>query len=138
MPNWTDLLKQSPMIVNHFKGKIERARQEKRNKGLPDELTKDDLQPIMESALNMVRSNVPKSNMRPENIEEMGIVLKKSGIGGEFGLRDSEIDLMAGIAKEQLGQPVIAPMPMPQGFQNLPPELKQLLMKQNPQTGGMR
>jgi hypothetical protein len=132
MPNYMELLKQYPMIVNTYKGKIERARQMKREQGLSDELTREDLEPIMKNALNMVKSNIPASMKRPETIEELAVELKKSGVAKEFGLRDSEIDTMIEVTKEQLN----VPAPMPQYNQSSPP--KNFIKSQTPRTSGIR
>jgi hypothetical protein len=132
--DYMSMLKQYPMIVNHYKSKIEYARKLKRDKGLSDELTREDLEPIMNNALNMVKSNVPSSMKRPENISELAVELKKSGIAKEFGLRDSEIDTITAIATEK---PAIkpAPTPMPQRAMN---NFKKLVSPTRPSAGEMR
>ncbi len=125
------ILKQYPMIVNTYKSKIEYARKLKRDKGLSDELTREDLEPIMNNALNMVKSNVPSSMKSPENIEELAVELKKSGVAKELGLRDSEIDTMTTIATEKLAVPVSLPQRAINNF-------KVLTRNKNPQTGEIR
>jgi len=127
------MLKQYPMIVNHYKSKIENVRKVKRSQGLPDELTREDLEPIMNNALSMVKSNIPASMNKPENIAELAQELKDSGIAKEFGLRDSEIDTITAIATEKLAT---KPAPLPQRALN---NFKKLVStKNNPQTGEIR
>jgi hypothetical protein len=113
------MIKEYPAIINTYKGKVEYARKLKRDKGLPDDLTREDVEPILNNALNMVRSNVPASMKKPKNIQELAKMLKESGVAKMFGLRDNEIDMIGQIATEKLNtQPIVAPMPIAQSNQS--------------------
>jgi hypothetical protein len=127
--NWSVMLKDNPLIVNTYKRKIEFARQQKKDKGQSDELTRDDLEPIMISALNMVKTNTPPGVKAPKDTDELAVMFRDSGMGGMFGIHDSEIEPIAGAAPQQAEggeggitleqlmamaqqqQPIVAPMP---------------------------
>lgn len=147
--NWSVMLKDNPLILNTYKRKIEFARQQKRDKGLTDELTREDLEPILVNALNMVKTNTPPGVKAPKDTDELAVMFRDSGVGGMFGVRDSEMEAIAGVAPEQAGgeggitleqlmamaqqqQPIVAPMP--QGRTQAP---RMPMQKISPQTGGI-
>ena len=146
MPNWSVMLKDNPLIVNTYKRKIEFARQQKRDKKLTDELTREDLEPILVNALNMVKTNTPPGVKAPKDTDELIMMFRDSGIAGVFGIRDSEMSAIGGAPQEQgeggitleqlmamsQQQPIVAPMP--QGKSQSP---RMPMQKINPQTGGM-
>jgi hypothetical protein len=143
------MLKDNPLIVNTYKRKVEFARQQKKEKGQSDELTREDLEPILVNALNMVKTNTPPGVKAPKDTDELAIMFRDSGMGGAFGIRDSEIEAIAGASPEQVGgeggisleqlmamaqqqQPIVAPMP--QGRTQSP---RMPMQKISPQTGGI-
>ena len=146
MPNWSVMLKDNPLIVNTYKRKIEFVRQSKRGKNLSDELTREDLEPILTNALNMVKTNTPMGMKAPKDTDELIMMFRDSGIAGVFGIRDSEMSAIGGAPQEQgeggitleqlmamsQQQPIVAPMP--QGKSQSP---RMPMQKINPQTGGM-
>ena len=146
MPNWSVMLKDNPLIVNTYKRKIEFVRQSKRDKNLTDELTREDLEPILTNALNMVKTNTPMGMKAPKDTDELIMMFRDSGIAGVFGIRDSEMSAIGGAPQEQgeggitleqlmamsQQQPIVAPMP--QGKSQSP---RMPMQKINPQTGGM-
>ena len=146
MPNWSVMLKDNPLIVNTYKRKIEFVRQQKRDKGQSDELTREDLEPILTNALNMVKTNTPMGMKAPKDTDELIMMFRDSGIAGVFGIRDSEMSAIGGAPQEQgeggitleqlmamsQQQPIVAPMP--QGKSQSP---RMPMQKINPQTGGM-
>ena len=146
MPNWSVMLKDNPLIVNTYKRKIEFARQQKRDKKLTDELTREDLEPILVNALNMVKTNTPPGVKAPKDTDELIMMFRDSGIAGVFGIRDSEMSAIGGAPQEQgeggitleqlmamsQQQPIVAPMP--QGNSQAP---RMPMQKINPQIGGM-
>ena len=146
MPNWSVMLKDNPLIVNTYKRKIEFVRQSKRGKNLSDELTREDLEPILTNALNMVKTNTPMGMKAPKDTDELIMMFRDSGIAGVFGIRDSEMSAIGGAPQEQgeggitleqlmamsQQQPIVAPMP--QGKSQAP---RMPMQKINPQTGGM-
>jgi len=146
VPNWSVMLKDNPLIVNTYKRKIEFARQQKRDKKLTDELTREDLEPILVNALNMVKTNTPPGMKAPKDTDELIMMFRDSGIAGVFGIRDSEMSAIGGAPQEQgeggitleqlmamsQQQPIVAPMP--QGKSQAP---RMPMQKINPQIGGM-
>jgi len=146
MPNWSVMLKDNPLIVNTYKRKIEFVRQQKRDKGQSDELTREDLEPILTNALNMVKTNTPMGMKAPKDTDELIMMFRDSGIAGVFGIRDSEMSAIGGAPQEQgeggitleqlmamsQQQPIVAPMP--QGKSQAP---RMPMQKINPQIGGM-
>jgi hypothetical protein len=145
--NWSVMLKDNPLIVNTYKRKVEFVRQSKRDKKLTDELTREDLEPILVNALNMVKTNTPPGMKAPKDTDELIMMFRDSGIAGVFGIRDSEMSAIGGASQEQgeggitleqlmamsqQQQPIIAPMP--QGNAQLP---RQVVQKISPQIGGM-
>ena len=146
MPNWSVMLKDNPLIVNTYKRKIEFVRQSKRGKNLSDELTREDLEPILVNALNMVKTNTPPGMKAPKDTDELIMMFRDSGIAGVFGIRDSEMSAIGGAPQEQgeggitleqlmamsQQQPIVAPMP--QGNSQAP---RMPMQKINPQIGGM-
>ena len=148
--NWSVMLKDNPLIVNTYKRKIEFARQQKRDKKLTDELTREDLEPILVNALNMVKTNTPPGVKAPKDTDELIMMFRDSGIAGVFGIRDSEMEAIGGAPQEQVGgegggitleqlmamsqqqQPIVAPMP-----QGRPQAPRMPMQKINPQIGGM-
>ena len=146
MPNWSVMLKDNPLIVNTYKRKIEFVRQQKRDKGQSDELTREDLEPILTNALNMVKTNTPMGMKAPKDTDELIMMFRDSGIAGVFGIRDSEMSAIGGAPQEQgeggitleqlmamsQQQPIVAPMP--QGNSQAP---RMPMQKINPQIGGM-
>ena len=146
MPNWSVMLKDNPLIVNTYKRKIEFVRQSKRGKNLSDELTREDLEPILTNALNMVKTNTPMGMKAPKDTDELIMMFRDSGIAGVFGIRDSEMEAIGGAAPQQTEggitleqlmamsqqQPIVAPMP--QGYPQAP---RKPIQRVNPQTSGM-
>ena len=146
MPNWSVMLKDNPLIVNTYKRKVEFVRQSKRNKNLTDELTREDLEPILVNALNMVKTNTPPGMKAPKDTDELIMMFRDSGIAGVFGIRDSEMEAIGGAAPQQTEggitleqlmamsqqQPIVAPMP--QGYPQAP---RKPIQRVNPQTSGM-
>ena len=146
MPNWSVMLKDNPLIVNTYKRKIEFVRQQKRDKGQSDELTREDLEPILTNALNMVKTNTPMGMKAPKDTDELIMMFRDSGIAGVFGIRDSEMSAIGGAPQEQgeggitleqlmamsQQQPIVAPMP-----QGKPQAPRMPMQKINPQTGGI-
>ena len=144
--NWSVMLKDNPLIVNTYKRKIEFARQQKRDKKLTDELTREDLEPILVNALNMVKTNTPPGMKAPKDTDELIMMFRDSGIAGVFGIRDSEMEAIGGAAPQQTEggitleqlmamsqqQPIVAPMP--QGYPQAP---RKPIQRVNPQTSGM-
>jgi hypothetical protein len=143
------MLKDNPLIVNTYKRKVEFARQQKRDKKLTDELTREDLEPILVNALNMVKTNTPPGMKAPKDTDELIMMFRDSGIAGMFGIRDSEMSAIGGVAPQQEGgeggitleqlmamaqqqQPIVAPMP--QGYSQAP---RMPMQKISPQTGKM-
>jgi len=148
VPNWSVMLKDNPLIVNTYKRKIEFARQQKRDKKLTDELTREDLEPILVNALNMVKTNTPPGVKAPKDTDELIMMFRDSGIAGVFGIRDSEMEAIGGAPQGQAGgeggitleqlmamtqqQPIVAPMP--QGKLQAP---RMPMQRISPQTGKM-
>lgn len=149
--NWSVMLRDNPLILNTYKRKVEFARQQKRDKGLTDELTREDLEPILVNALNMVKTNTPPGVKAPKDTDELAVMFRDSGMGQAFGVRDSEIQAIAGSAPEQMGgeggitleqlmamsqgqQPIVAPMP--QGFPQAPRMPMQRIVPQTGKMGG--
>ena len=146
--NWSVMLKDNPLIVNTYKRKVEFVRQQKRDKKLTDELTREDLEPILVNALNMVKTNTPPGMKAPKDTDELIMMFRDSGISGMFGIRDSEMSAMGGAELEQAGgeggitleqlmamaqqQPIVAPLP--QGNSQVS---KKSVQKISPQTGGV-
>ncbi|MFA5048962.1 MAG: hypothetical protein WC516_08115 [Patescibacteria group bacterium] len=130
MTEYQKLIKQYPMIVNHYKAKIENARKIKQQNASWDELTRKELEPILQNALNMVKSNIPPTLDRPDTVEELALELKRTKLDREFGLREGELDEFIVDVKRK---PVQAPMPN-KAMQNL----KKLIRRDKPQTGEMR
>jgi hypothetical protein len=142
------MLKDNPLIVNTYKRKVEFVRQQKRDKKLTDELTREDLEPILVSALNMVKTNTPPGMKAPKDTDELIMMFRDSGIAGVFGIRDSEMSAIGGaaigqpaeggitleqlMAMSQQQQPIVAPMP--QGNSQAP---RMPMQKISPQTGKM-
>jgi hypothetical protein len=145
------MLKDNPLIVNTYKRKVEFVRQQKRDKKLTDELTREDLEPILVNALNMVKTNTPPGIKAPKDTDELIMMFRDSGIAGVFGIRDSEMSAIGGGAQEQgqtaggeggitleqlmamsQQQPIVAPMP--QGYPQMP---RMPTQKITPQTGGI-
>lgn len=144
------MLKDNPLIVNTYKRKVEFVRQQKRDKSQSDELTREDLEPILVNALNMVKTNTPPGMKAPKDTDELIMMFRDSGIAGVFGIRDSEMSAIGGGAQEQgqpaeggitleqlmamaqQQQPIVAPMP--QGYSQAP---RMPMQKISPQTGGM-
>jgi hypothetical protein len=144
------MLKDNPLIVNTYKRKVEFARQQKKEKGQSDELTREDLEPILVNALNMVKTNTPPGVKAPKDTDELIMMFRDSGIAGVFGIRDSEMSAIGGAAVEQPAggeggitleqlmamaqqqQPIVAPMP--QGRTQSP---RMPMQKISPQTGGI-
>jgi hypothetical protein len=144
------MLKDNPLIVNTYKRKVEFARQQKRDKSQSDELTREDLEPILKNALNMVKTNTPPGMKAPKDTDELIMMFRDSGIAGVFGIRDSEMSAIGGAAIEQptggeggitleqlmamaqQQQPIVAPMP--QGYPQAP---RMPMQKISPQTGKM-
>jgi hypothetical protein len=112
------MLKDNPMIVNYYKGKIEYARKLKRDQGKPDDLTREELEPILKQVLGTLRSNVLDQKALPKNTDEILVMVKETGVAPMFGLRDSE-----------LGD-VVVPSQQGGAEQGIPPEIMQMLMAQ--------
>jgi hypothetical protein len=117
------MLDQYPMVVNHFKGKIERIRKEKVAKGEPPELTKEDIQPVLDEALKWISANVPAGIKKPKNMEQLIDIVINSGVGKKFGLSDAEVAMIGETVAQELpaeGMPEGISQGMPQ---EIPPEI---------------
>ena len=140
---WTESLKKNALIVNTYRRKVEHARSEKKEATMYDELEREDLEPILANALNMVKANIPSGMKPPKDTDELLIMFSESGLAETFGIRDTEMKDMMGenieqnpngeITLEQLmamsqQQPIVAPMP--QGYSQAP---KNMVKRPNPQ-----
>jgi hypothetical protein len=108
--NLSAMLDEYPMVVNHFKGKIQRIRAEKKAKGLSETLTREDVQPVLDEALRYIQANVPAGIKKPKDMDGLINQVVNSGIGEKFGLTKEEVQMIGATAKERVEA---VPMPMP-------------------------
>jgi hypothetical protein len=132
MTEYQKLIKQYPMIVNHYKSKIDNARKVKQQNASWDELSRKDLEPILENALNMIKNNVPATLDRPDTVEELALELRRTKLDREFGLREGELDEFVKDVKIEK-KTVKAPEP-----NRYVSNFRKLIKRDNPQTGEMR
>ena len=153
---WTESLKKNALIVNTYRRKVEHARSEKKEATMYDELEREDLEPILANALNMVKANIPAGMKPPKDTDELLIMFSESGLAETFGIRDTEMKDMMGenieqnpngeitleqlMAMSQQQQPIVAPMP--QGYSQAPRStVKRVNAKgistKSPMTGGV-
>jgi hypothetical protein len=152
---WTESVKKNALIVNTYRRKIEHARKEKQEATMYDELEREDLEPILANALNMVKSNIPAGMKAPKDTDELLIMFAESGLGDTFGIRDSEMKDMMGenieqnpngeMTLEQLmemskQQSIVSPIP--QGYSQQPRNIgrkpsPQGTFPKSPMTGGV-
>lgn len=120
--NLSAMLDQFPMVVNHFKGKIQRIRNDKKAKGLPETLTREDVQPVLDEALRYIQQNVPAGVKKPKDMNGLINQVVNSGIGEKFGLTPDEVKMIGETAKERV-KAVPVQLPVPQQTVNVQPKV---------------
>lgn len=122
--NLSAMLDQFPMVVNHFKGKIQRIRADKKAKGLSETLTREDVQPVLDEALKYIQQNVPAGVKKPKDMDGLINQVVNSGIGEKFGLTKEEVQMIGNTAKERVKvTPVPMQLPVPQQNVNIQPKV---------------
>ncbi len=97
-----EILKNYPIIMSHLRRKIAAKRRIKVTNNLPDELTYDDVQQILNSAIKTINKNLPdlKDKYTAESLKDE---MEKTGVAAEIGLRPSELRLRpTGEPKQEL------------------------------------
>jgi hypothetical protein len=97
-----EILKNYPIIMSHLRRKIAAKRRIKVTNNIPDDLTYDDVEQIMNSALKTINKNLPdlKDKYTTTSLKDE---MEKTGVAAEIGLRSSEINLKpTGEPKQEL------------------------------------
>ena len=153
-----EILKNYPIIMSHLRRKIAAKRRIKVTNNIPDDLTYDDVEQIMNSALKTINKNLPdlKDKYTTTSLKDE---MEKTGVAAEIGLRSSEINLKPSgepkqelkvavpkeevvVEEEVIGVPteevtveetIIAPMPQIPSYKPAAPPVKS-----SPQLGGTK
>ena len=87
-----EILKNYPIIMSHLRRKIAAKRRIKVTNNIPDDLTYDDVEQIMNSALKTINKNLPDLKDKYTTVS-LKDEMERTGVAAEIGLRSSEINL---------------------------------------------
>ena len=97
-----EILKNYPIIMSHLRRKITAKRRIKVTNNLPDDLTYDDVEQILNSALKTINKNLPDLKDKYTTVS-LKDEMERTGVAAEIGLRSSEINLKpTGEPKQEL------------------------------------
>ena len=89
---WTEVLKNYPIILTHYKKKIAAKRRMKASQGLDETLTTQDMTQIGNDIIKTMKENLPDDVVKPANYDDVVNSLKGNDVGRSLGFRDGDFN----------------------------------------------
>ena len=89
---WTEVLKNYPIILTHYKKKIAAKRRMKASQGLDETLISQDMTQIGNDIIKMMKENLPDDVVKPSNYDDVVNGLKGNDVGRSLGFRDGDFN----------------------------------------------
>ena len=89
---WTEVLKNYPIILTHYKKKIAAKRRMKASQGLDETLTTQDMTQIGNDIIKTMKENLPDDVIKPANYDDVVNSLRGNDVGRSLGFRDGDFN----------------------------------------------
>ena len=89
---WTEVIKNYPIILTHYKKKIAAKRRMKASQGLDETLTTQDMEQIGNDIIKTMKENLPDDVVKPSNYDDVVNGLKGNDVGRSLGFRDGDFN----------------------------------------------
>ena len=89
---WTEVVKNYPIILTHYKKKIAAKRRMKASQGLDETLTTQDMEQIGNDIIKTMKENLPDDIIKPANYDDVVNSLRGNDVGRSLGFRDGDFN----------------------------------------------
>ena len=89
---WTEVLKNYPIILTHYKKKIAAKRRMKASQGLDETLTSQDMTQIGNDIIKTMKENLPDDVVKPASYDDVVNSLRGNDVGRSLGFRDGDFN----------------------------------------------
>jgi hypothetical protein len=89
---WTEVVKNYPIILTHYKKKIAAKRRMKASQGLDETLTSQDMEQIGNDIIKTMKENLPDDVIKPANYDDVVNSLRGNDVGRSLGFRDGDFN----------------------------------------------
>jgi hypothetical protein len=89
---WTEVVKNYPIILTHYKKKIAAKRRMKASQGLDETLTSQDMTQIGNDIIKTMKENLPDDVVKPASYDDVVNSLRGNDVGRSLGFRDGDFN----------------------------------------------